>query len=92
MAALDEDFTDAEMELERHPMMSIVSENRYQELALRYGHLFDADIGAGAVRSLLERLNVPETVERLEEEVKRARAPKRSACASDQALEAVCQK
>ena len=76
MAALDEDFTDAKSELDDIQVMSIVSENRYQELALRYGHLFDADIGAGAVRSLLERLNVPETVERLEEEVKKSKGAK----------------
>jgi hypothetical protein len=38
--------------------MKIVSENKYQELSLRYGHLFEASIGAEAVRNLLARINM----------------------------------
>jgi DNA-directed RNA polymerase subunit beta' len=74
--ALDEDFADAKSELEDIQVMSIVSENRYQELALRYGHLFDAEIGAGAIHALLSRLNVAETVDRLEVEVKKSKGAK----------------
>jgi DNA-directed RNA polymerase subunit beta' len=74
--ALDEDFADAKSELEDIQVMSIISENRYQELALRYGHLFDAEIDAGAIHALLSRLNVAETVDRLEVEVKKSKGAK----------------
>ena len=77
MEALDEEFSAAEGELKDIAMLSIISENRYQELSLRYGHLFEASIGAQAVRRLLERLNLPETIARLEEEVKKAKGAKR---------------
>ncbi len=76
-AMLDEDFEAAQDELKEISLLNIVSENRYQELALRYGHLFDADIGAGAVRKLLERLNLPETIKALEVEIVKSKGTKR---------------
>jgi DNA-directed RNA polymerase subunit beta' len=77
LANLDEDFQNAEDELKEISMLSIVSENRYQELAIRYGHLFDAAIGAGAVRMLLEKLDIAKTLEHLEEETKKSKGAKR---------------
>ncbi len=77
IANLDEDFQNAEDELKEISMLSIVSENRYQELAIRYGHLFDAAIGAGAVRMLLEKLDITKTLEHLEEETKKSKGAKR---------------
>ncbi|MEK7083998.1 MAG: DNA-directed RNA polymerase subunit beta' [Patescibacteria group bacterium] len=75
--ALDEDFAAAEGELKDITLLNIISENRYQELALRYGHLFDADIGAGSVRALLERLNLKETIAALDTEMKQSKGAKR---------------
>ncbi len=75
--SLDEDFHSAEEELKEISMLSIVSENRYQELALRYGHLFDAAIGAGAIRMLLEKLDIGKTLEHLELETKKSKGAKR---------------
>ncbi len=75
-AALDEEFASAQADLKDISVMSIVSENRYQELALRYGHLFEAGIGAGAVHELLRRLSVPETIERLEKEMLKSKGAK----------------
>ncbi len=77
LAELEKDVIGAQKDLKDLRVQNIVSENRYQELALRYGHLFDADIGAAAVRSLLERLNLPDTIERLEEEIKKSKGAKR---------------
>ena len=77
IANLDEDFQNAEDELKEIGMLSIVSENRYQELAIRYGHLFDAAIGAAAVRMLLEKLDITKTLEHLEEETKKSKGAKR---------------
>ena len=75
--SLDEDFQNAEEELKEITMMNIVSENRYQELALRYGHLFDAAIGGEGIRHLLEKLNLGETIERLNAEILKSKGAKR---------------
>ena len=76
LEALDEDFKSAETDLKDIQVLSIIGENRYQELALRFGHLFDASIGADAVRKLLEKLNVEETVNRLVGEVEKSKGAK----------------
>jgi len=75
--ALEEDFKQAEAELKEINMMNIISEARYQELSLRYGHLFEAGIGAEAVRGLLERLNLPETIVALEKDIEKSKGAKR---------------
>ncbi|MFA7245195.1 MAG: DNA-directed RNA polymerase subunit beta' [Candidatus Magasanikbacteria bacterium] len=75
--SLEEDFKEAEEELKDIEMMSIISESRYQNLSLRYGHLFEAGIGAGAIRGLLERLDLAETIKRLETELKKSKGAKR---------------
>ena len=66
--ALDEDFDSAEKELKELQVMKIVSENHYQELSLRYGHLFEASIGAEAIFNLLSRINLEETIKKLNAE------------------------
>ncbi|HLC69495.1 MAG TPA: DNA-directed RNA polymerase subunit beta' [Patescibacteria group bacterium] len=75
--ALEADFQQADKELKEIQVMKIVSENRYQELSLRYGHLFEASIGAEAVRNLLERIDLDETIKRLTEEQQTAKGAKR---------------
>ncbi len=74
--ALDEDFQQADKELKELQVMKIVSENKYQELSLRYGHLFEASIGADAVRNLLSRINLEETVKKLNEEEQKIKGSK----------------
>jgi DNA-directed RNA polymerase subunit beta' len=64
-AALESDFDSAEKELKELQILKIVSENRYQELSLRYGHLFEASIGAEAVYNLLHHINLDETIKKL---------------------------
>src|SRR3989344_2060636 len=76
-AALDEDFNSAETELKEITMLSVLSEARYQELSIRYGHLFEAGIGAGAIHGLLERLNLSETASILEKEIEKSKGAKR---------------
>ncbi|MBU1613420.1 DNA-directed RNA polymerase subunit beta', partial [Patescibacteria group bacterium] len=68
LKALEADFQLADKELKEIQVMKIISENKYQELSLRYGHLFEASIGADGVRSLLERVNFEETINRLTDE------------------------
>ncbi len=74
--ALDEDFQQADKELKELQVMRIVSENKYQELSLRYGHLFEASIGADGVRNLLARINLEDTVKKLNEEEQKTKGAK----------------
>ncbi len=77
LAALEEDFKLAEEELKDIGMMNIISEARYQELSLRYGHLFEANIGAAAIRELLERLDLEKTIDKLDLEIEKSKGAKR---------------
>ena len=67
---LADDFEAADKELREIEPLAILSENSYHELSLRYGHIFDAGIGADAVRALLSRIDVPKTIIALEAELK----------------------
>ena len=62
---LDEDFTIVEKELKELKPLKIISENTYQEWSLKYGHLFEAGIGAEAVRELLAKVNIDKAMKDL---------------------------
>jgi len=62
IAALDNAFTQAQKELKELKPLAIISENTYQNLSLKYGHIFTAGIGAEAVRKLLERLDLEKEI------------------------------
>ena len=46
--------------------MSIISENVYQELSQKFGHVFEAGIGAEAIRKLLSEIDIEKTIIELE--------------------------
>jgi DNA-directed RNA polymerase subunit beta' len=77
LGALEEDYKAAEGELKEISMLSIISENRYQELSLRYGHLFEASIGAGAIHDLLSKLDLKKTLTQLNVVIKKSKGAKR---------------
>ncbi len=77
MASLEEEFTQADKELKEITPLRVLSEQQYQEYSLRYGHLFDASIGAEAVRHLLGSMNLNKTVEVLDKEIETASGMKR---------------
>ena len=56
-------------ELVNLKQMAIISETAYQELSQKFGHIFEASIGAEAIKSLLEKIDTPQTIKRLEEEL-----------------------
>ncbi|MDO8425492.1 MAG: DNA-directed RNA polymerase subunit beta' [bacterium] len=74
---LDEDFRMAEEELKDLRPFAILSEQQYQERSLKYGHIFHAGIGAHAIRSLLERIDLVKTMEELATELLDAQGQKR---------------
>ena len=69
---LEEDFDITEKELKDLKVLKVLSENEYHELSLKYGHVFDAKIGAEAVNELLEKIDVDATLKVLGEEIKTA--------------------
>src|SRR3989338_6186173 len=66
---LDEALKVAQDELKEIKSMAILSEHEYQNLALKYGHIFEAGIGAEAILTLLQRLDMPKLVKELEKTV-----------------------
>lgn len=56
----------AENELKEIKPLSIISEHRFHELSSKYGHIFEAGIGSEAVRELLTKIDLEETVKVLD--------------------------
>lgn len=77
VAMLEEDFAAAEQELKELTVMNIISENRYQEMSLRYGHLFTAEIGGQAIFNLLKNIDLEKTVENLTATMQKSKGAKR---------------
>ena len=66
---LDNAFEQAQKEIKELKPLTIISESTYQNLSLKYGHIFEAGIGAEAVRNLLTRINLDEGIEKMEKEL-----------------------
>jgi len=75
--ALQNAFEQAQKELKDLKPFLILSEDAYQNLSLKYGHIFEASIGAEAIRHLLERVDLKKSIEKLEEELETALESKR---------------
>jgi DNA-directed RNA polymerase subunit beta' len=69
---LEEDFAIVDKDLSEMKVMNIIAEETYHDWSLRYGHVFEARIGAEAINYLLARINVEETVEQLKSDLKGA--------------------
>ncbi|MFC1787691.1 DNA-directed RNA polymerase subunit beta' [Patescibacteria group bacterium] len=74
---LEEDFIEVDKELKDMKVMKIISEATYQDWSLKYGHIFEAGIGAHAVKYLLDRINVEETIELLQTNLEKASTAQR---------------
>lgn len=69
---LEEDFSLTDKELKELKLLKILSENEYHEHSLKYGHVFEAKIGAEAVNELLEKIDVDATLKALGIDIKTA--------------------
>jgi DNA-directed RNA polymerase subunit beta' len=69
---LEADFDQAEKELKDLKPMKIISEAEYHELSLKFGHLFEARIGAEAILELLRKIDVEGTMKAIAGELKGA--------------------
>jgi DNA-directed RNA polymerase subunit beta' len=59
---LEHDFLNSERELKELRPLKILSESEYHEMSLKFGHVFEARIGAEAVNELLVNMDVRATV------------------------------
>lgn len=62
----------AKKELKDLKKYDIISENMYHDLSLKYGHVFEAGIGAETILHLLREIDLAKTAEVLEKEVEEA--------------------
>jgi DNA-directed RNA polymerase subunit beta' len=69
---LEQEFNLAEKELKELKPLKIISEITYHDLSLKYGHIFEAGIGAEAVRQLLEKIDLEKNIKELEKELENA--------------------
>lgn len=60
----------AKKELKDLRPLQIISENTYQDYSLKYGHIFEASIGAEAIRKLLEQIDLEKLNKELEKKIK----------------------
>ncbi len=74
---LDDEFGSAEKELKDLKPLKVMSEVEYHELSLKFGHVFEAKIGAEAVNELLGKMDVSATVEVLQKDLETASDAKR---------------
>jgi DNA-directed RNA polymerase subunit beta' len=69
LGELEEDYKAAETDLRELVPMKIIPEATYHDWSLKYGHLFEAGIGAEAVRDLLRKIDLDKTIEVLKAEI-----------------------
>ncbi|MBI2415841.1 MAG: DNA-directed RNA polymerase subunit beta' [Candidatus Kerfeldbacteria bacterium] len=75
---LEEAVDMAKRELRDLVPMEIISETKYQDLSLKYGHIFEASIGAEGIKELLNRVELDQLILQLEAEVVEATKNQRS--------------
>jgi DNA-directed RNA polymerase subunit beta' len=61
-------FAESLKELKDLKPMLVISEETYQKLSLKYGHIFEAGIGAESIRKILERIDLEKSIKNLEKE------------------------
>jgi len=69
LKSLEETVDLAQKELKELEPKLIISENKYQDLSIKYGHVFEAGIGAEAIQKLLKEIDLDEKIKELEGEL-----------------------
>jgi len=69
---LETEFARVEKDLKDLRRMQIISEDAYQDLSLKFGHLFEASIGAEAIRELLKEIDLTKLIKNLDEQIPKA--------------------
>ena len=69
---LEGEFTRTEQDLKDLKVKKIISEELYHDLSLKFGHIFEAEIGAEAIRKLLAETDLDKLAKKLEAEKEEA--------------------
>ncbi len=77
LAKLEEDYAETQKDLKDLRPLLILTENDYQVLSMKFGHIFEASIGAEAIRSLLEKIDLKSSIDRLEGKLEEATETKK---------------
>jgi DNA-directed RNA polymerase subunit beta' len=72
------------LELKSIRERQLLSENRYRELSDRWGNVFEADMGAEAVRKIVARLDLEKMAKEMRHEIKTTRSKQRRKKAAKQ--------
>lgn len=82
-AEFEKEYVKTENDLKDLKIKKIISEDQYQDLSIKFGHIFEVAIGAEAVRKLLQEVDLDKLIKKIDEELveaigaKRERAVKR---------------
>lgn len=69
LADLTEAVDLAKKELRSLRPMQIISEQAYHDLSLKYGHVFEANIGAESIHELLQEIDIAAAIKTLDSEI-----------------------
>jgi DNA-directed RNA polymerase subunit beta' len=73
---IDEQHRTTRDELESIKVGKIYSELEYRDMSMKFGHVFKAGIGAEAIRTIIQNLDLEKLIENLEKDLKRASGQK----------------
>ncbi len=77
IAELKDFLETAEAELKELAPLKIISEHTYQTLSLKYGYIFEAGIGAEAIKQLLEKIDLEKLIKELKSQLKKLKDAKK---------------
>ncbi|OIO49161.1 MAG: DNA-directed RNA polymerase subunit beta' [Parcubacteria group bacterium CG_4_9_14_0_2_um_filter_41_8] len=74
---LDNAFETAKQELSSLAVKQVVSESSYHDLSMKYGHIFDAGIGAEAIYELLKSIDLGTQIKEMDQQLEKAKGGRR---------------
>ncbi|MFH0952655.1 MAG: DNA-directed RNA polymerase subunit beta' [Patescibacteria group bacterium] len=69
LKTLADTVDEAKKELKDLKARQVMSENKYQDLSIKYGHVFEAGIGAEAINKLLSEIDLKKEAKKLSQEI-----------------------
>ncbi len=80
LSQLEKAMDVAKKEISSIVPLAIISENAYQDLSIKYGHVFDAGIGAEAIYGLLQKFDINIGIKSIVQDLEKAKGGKRKKC------------
>lgn len=77
LETLQATFEQAREDLKSIDKYKVISELKYRDLSMKFGHVFKAGIGAEAIRECIEKLNLEELIKDLRNKLKKASGQKK---------------